>query len=167
MNVRSFQPSKFRAQYEEEIRQRATWYYAPHALSEYKVPFLDLAQKLNVLSALETPREYSSDLADALFQASQPSLGDFAEPTAFRHYLTCLHTQVRAATRPTFDETVERYRTQLENARALLATLKKKGVSGQDRDFDAAIDAGLGAVTVLEATRGAVLRHEWPTLVRE
>src|SRR5690606_7813383 len=45
MNVRSFPPAKFRAQYDDEIKQRAIWYYCPQALSEYKVPFLDIAKK--------------------------------------------------------------------------------------------------------------------------
>src|ERR1035441_5985411 len=39
MNVRSFPPAKFVTEYEEEMRQRATWYYCPQALSEYKIPF--------------------------------------------------------------------------------------------------------------------------------
>ena len=39
MNVRSFPPEKFKAVYEEEIRQRATWYYCPQALSDIRSPF--------------------------------------------------------------------------------------------------------------------------------
>ena len=42
MNVRSFSRDRFLRPDENEIRQRATWYYCPQALSEYKLPFLDL-----------------------------------------------------------------------------------------------------------------------------
>ena len=34
MNVRSFPPEKFRATYDEERKQKSTWYYCPQALSE-------------------------------------------------------------------------------------------------------------------------------------
>lgn len=39
MNVRSFPPEKFQSQFEDEMKQRATWYYCPQALSEYKILF--------------------------------------------------------------------------------------------------------------------------------
>ena len=60
MNVRSFPPDKFRSQYDEEIKQRATWYYCPQALSEYKVPFLDIALKQGVLSEMAPPEVMGS-----------------------------------------------------------------------------------------------------------
>jgi hypothetical protein len=164
MNVRSFPPSKFRAQYEEEIRQRATWYYAPHLLSEYKVQFLDLAQKLQILPRLRTPAEFGSTFADELFEAPQPSLANFTEQGAFRHYLNCLHTQVANARQPTFDATVNHYVAALEAARTQLTDLMRVGVSGQNRDFGQAIDAGRGALAVLQSNRGAVLRRSWGTL---
>jgi hypothetical protein len=165
MNVRSFPPDKFRAQYDEEIRQRATWYYAPHLLSEYKVQFLDLAKKLQVLSRLQTPAEFGSEFADGLFEAPQPSLADFTEQAAFRHYLTCLHTQAADAIRLTFDATVSHYMTSLEAARTQLTELTRVGISGQNRDFGNAVDAGRGAVSAFQANRGAVLRRKWPALV--
>lgn len=164
MNVRSFSASKFEAQLEDEIRQRATWYYAPHLLSEFKVSVLDLAQRLGELPRLRTPPEFGSGFADSLFEAPQPSLADFTEQAAFRHYLTCLHAQVEQARAPTFDSTIDRYLTTLDQARGQLHELTRRGVSGQNRDFSEAIEAGRGAIAVLQATRGAVLRHNWDAL---
>ena len=45
MNVRSFPPQKFQSAFDDEIKKRAKWYYCPHTLSEYKLPFLDIAQR--------------------------------------------------------------------------------------------------------------------------
>ena len=58
MNVRAFPPDKFRSSYDEEIRQRATWYYCPQALSEYKIPFLDIAQRQKLLARMAPPPEF-------------------------------------------------------------------------------------------------------------
>ncbi len=52
MNLRSFPPAKFRASYDDEIKQRAIWYYCPQALSEYKLFYLDIAKKLGKLTLL-------------------------------------------------------------------------------------------------------------------
>jgi hypothetical protein len=63
MNVRSFPPDKFKAPYEEEIKQRATWYYCAQALSEYKIPFLDIAKRQKVLSLMARRATLMADLS--------------------------------------------------------------------------------------------------------
>jgi hypothetical protein len=65
----------------------------------------------------------------------------------------------------TFDATVAQYLATLDAAHAELQPLARVGVSGQNRDFGAALDAGRGAIAVLQATRGAVLRHNWNALL--
>ena len=102
MNVRSFPPEKFRTAYEDEIKRKTTWYYCPQALSEYKIPTLDIAMLQGVLQDMEPPPEMGSHFADILFQGAQPSTVGFGETLAFRHYLKSLHAQVEAARRPTF-----------------------------------------------------------------
>ena len=90
-------PEKFRAQYEEEIKRKAVWYYCPQALSEYKIPTLDIAMLQGVLQEMAPPGDMGSHYADVLFQGPQPTTVQFPEPQAFRHYLQCLRSQVEAA----------------------------------------------------------------------
>jgi hypothetical protein len=52
MNVRAFSPDRFLAADEEDIKRKAVWYYAPSSLSEYKPPFLDMAQQRGVLASM-------------------------------------------------------------------------------------------------------------------
>lgn len=164
MNVRSFPPEKFRTQYEEEIKQRATWYYCPQALSEYKIPFLDIARKQGVLAQLAPSVELGSKYADVLFSGAQPTSIKWTEQAAFRHYLRCLATQTSAARRATFDETADAHERALEAAETLLATLHAVGVKGQLRDFHECVDVNRAALAVLRSNRGPVLRRKWDTL---
>lgn len=164
MNVRSFQTSKFSSQEDEEIKQRATWYYAPHLLSEYKVNFLDMAKKHKLLDGLKTPLEYSSTYADDLFTMPQPSLAAFTEQQAFRHYLQCLSVQAMSTTKSSFAATKDAYLAVLDAAEHTLKVLHQKRITGQQRDFMQAIDANRSALSFLEDSRGPVLARSWSTL---
>lgn len=164
MNVRSFPPEKFISQYEDEMRQRATWYYCPQTLSEYKVPFLDIARRLNLLDRLEAPPELDGGYASALFSGVQPSSVGFSEQSAFRHYLHGLRGQTLAAERSTFDETVVAHRELLDSAAALMSTLSASGIRGQQRDFTEMIDVNRAALELFVSLRGALLRRRWPGL---
>lgn len=165
MNVRSFNHDKFISQDDDEIKQRSTWYYAPHLLSEYKISYLDLANKSGVLATLQTHSTYGSHYADELFSVPQPSLAGFTEQQAFRHYLQCLQYQASTAIKTTFDETIKYYIQQLEVAEKNLKTLHEKGIKGQKRDFLECIDANRGAVDYLTSTRGSLLRRNWGKLI--
>lgn len=164
MNVRSFPPEKFRQQYDDEIKQRSTWYYCPQALSEYKVPFLDIAQKQRVLADMKPSPALGSSFADALFAGPQPTTVGFTEQSAFRHYLTSLHTQVGAARSATFDLTVGEHDRALDAAEKLLGRLHTAGVRGQGRDFTESIDVNRAALSVLRSNRGALLSRRWGAL---
>ncbi len=164
MNVRSFPPDKFRTSYEDEIKQRATWYYCPQALSEYRIPFLDIAYRLRILGRLAPPARLNSQYAADLFSGSQPSIVGFTEQAAFRHYLHCLRTQCAEASLPTYDETVEGYEEVLGEAETLLSRLTAAGIRGQFRDFSQIIDVNRAALSVLGATRGPMLRRRWSTM---
>lgn len=164
MNVRSFPPEKFRVQYDEEIKQRTTWYYCPQALSEYKIPFLDIAQRQRVLADMRPAAALGSTFADALFAGPQPSTIGFTEQAAFRHYLTSLHGQVRSAVASTFDETVSAHEGLLDAAETLLQRLQSVGVRGQLRDFTESIDVNRAALSVLRTSRGALLQRRWSSL---
>ena len=165
MNVRSFPPDKFRVAYDDEIKQRTTWYYCPQALSEYKIPFLDIANRLGVLAQMAPPHAIDGGFAESLFTGNQPTTIAWSEQLAFRHYLHCLRAQTEDAVKATFDETVAHHQTALGVSRGLLATLQAAGVRGQLRDFSDIVDVNEAALAVLQSTRGAMLRRRWSSLV--
>lgn len=164
MNVRSFPPDKFRAVYDEEIKQRATWYYCPESLSEYKIPFLDVAKRQGLLTFMKPSEQFDDRYVASLFGGSQPSSVGFTEQSAFRHYLSALRHQVVSARHETFDETVRAHEQMLNAADLLLTRLSAVGVTGQKRDFGDVLDANRAALGILKSTRGAMLRHRWSEL---
>jgi len=164
MNVRSFPPEKFKAQYEEEIKQRATWYYCAQALSEYKIPFLDIAKRQKVLPLMAPPTEIDGGFVSVLFSGVQPSSVPFGEQAAFRHYLHCLRGQCASATGASFDATIANHERLLNEAEALLQRLAPSGIRGQLRDFGEIVDVNRAALELFRTLRGAVLRRRWSSL---
>lgn len=166
MNVRSFTQGRFLSLEDDEIKQRSTWYYAPHLFSEYKIPTLDIAKKIGLLDHLRTPPSYGSDFGEALFTVPQPSLAGFTEQHAFRHYLQSMRVQAEEFSRPTFDQSLGSYRSALDQAEETLLALRQKSITGQQRDFMGAecIDANRAALQVLEQNHGPRLRRMWPRL---
>ncbi len=166
MNVRYFPPDKFRQQSEDEIKKRTKWYYCPQALSEFKIPILDIARRQGVLERMRPPSSYGSTYADILFHGPQPSTVGFTEQAAFRHYLHCFRHQVRNARQDTFDQTVQDHRKMIDDAEKLLTALHAMGVTGAHRDFGAseAFESNRAALCVLEASRGAQLRRYWTSI---
>jgi hypothetical protein len=162
MNVRSFPPEKFRLSYEEEVKKKAVWYYCPQALSEYKLPFLDIAQKLGVLNLL-SPKPVSPRVK-ALFSGGQPSTIGLSEPDAFQHYLSSLKQQVDDSVKGSFDDTVVAHETLLSEVESLLKGLTGYKIRGQLRDFSEIIDVNRAALEVIKATRGPLLRRNWTKL---
>jgi hypothetical protein len=161
MNVRSFPPEKFVMDYEDEMKQRATWYYCPQTLSEYKIPFLDIAHRLGLLHRMAPPANLDGGFASVLFRGALPSSVGFNEQQAFRHYLHALHQQASEATKPTFDETVDAYRRTLDNAENDLRVLTASGIKGQLRDFSSIVDVNRAALELFISLRGPILRREW------
>lgn len=159
-NVRAFQPTKFYAPEDKQSR-RTLWYYCPQALTEYKLQTLDLAKRLGVLQQMLAPSSYGSTYDEVLFAGADPSSTQWAEPRPFLHYLSCLRTQVGNSRRNTFAETLAAHRSQLDNAEALLRRWKPSGLSGGDRDFSDCLDVNRGALSLLEAARGAQLKRQW------
>jgi hypothetical protein len=152
MNVRAFSPKKFSDPDEDDVSRRATWYYAPHLLSEFKVAFLDIARRLGRLPVLQTSAPLDGRFAAALFSGTQPTATDFGESAAFRHYLHCLRQQASAARKPTFQETVLEYERLLAIAEAGLGELHRSNIVGQGRDFFETLPANRAALTLLGAT---------------
>jgi hypothetical protein len=164
MNVRSFPPDKFRSSYDEEIRQRATWYYCPQALSEYKVPFLDIAQRQHLLARMAPTPELDGGYVRHLFEGPQPTTVGFSEQLAFRHYLHALRGQVRALQHTSYDEALTAQDTLLNEAETLLGALAVAGVRGQQRDFLDSVDVNRAALALVDSLRGPILRRQWRAL---
>ncbi len=164
MNVRCFPPEKFRTVYDDEMKQRATWFYSPQALSEYKLATLDIAQRLGMLEVLRPDRLMGAGSADILFAGPQPSTVGFREPDAFRHFLTCLKWQTERARKDSFDSTLDEHMRLMDNVETLLARLHAEHITGQLRDFYESIDAHRQALTVLRQERGPTLRRKWAEL---
>lgn len=164
MNVRSFPPEKFQAAYDEEIRQRATWYYCPQALSEYKIPFLDIARRQNLLALMASPADLDGSYATPLFSGVAPSSVGFGEQAAFRHYLHALRGQALAAAKDSFDETCSVHEQTLNAAGNLLTRLAAGGIRGQLRDFLEIVDVNRAALELIRSIRGAILRRSWVRL---
>jgi hypothetical protein len=162
MNVRSFPPEKFRLSYEEDVKKKAVWYYCPQALSEYKLPFLDIAQKLGVLNLLSP--KLVSPRVKALFSGGQPSTIGLSEPDAFQHYLSSLKQQVDDSVKGTFDDTGAAHEALLSEAESLLKDLTRNKIRGQLRDFSEIVDVNRAALEVIKATRGPLLRRNWTKL---
>jgi hypothetical protein len=164
MNLRSFPPEKFSAAYNEDIKQKAVWYYCPQALSEYKIPSLDLAYSQGLLAAMAPPPNLGSNYAMGLFGGTQPTTVGLDEPNAFRHYLQSFHSQVGMLTSPSFDEAVAAEEQRLDTARQLLNQLQRAGVLGQLRDFSPILDSNLAAIRAHFNTRGHQMRRHWNSL---
>jgi hypothetical protein len=164
MNVRSFPPEKFSKNYEEEIRRRATWYYCPQALSEYKIPFLDVAHEQGVLDLMMPPSEFDGGYVNPLFSGVQPSSVRFSEQMAFRHYLHALRGQTQALNASGYDEAREIQEQMLNDAEDLLNMLRSNGVLGTNRDFSESLDVNRAALAILDRQRGPVLRRRWTSM---
>ena len=161
LNVRAFPPEKFYQTEDDSISRRATWYYCPQALSEYKIPFLDIAHRTGVLSQMRSPAAIGSHYADILFGGAVPTSVSWSETNAFRHYLTCLRSQVLAIKRGSFADTVSVINMSLDDAEALLRNLRRVGVMGQDRDFHEYVDVVRSAMVQFASAREARLSRAW------
>jgi hypothetical protein len=161
LNVRAFPIEKFYMPDEDDTSRRATWYYCPQALSEYKLPFLDVAKRMGVLNDMRPDEKFDCSYSDIIFAGATPSSINWGEQNAFRHYLSCLNLQVARGVKQTFDKTLDDYRAQLDSAEALLAQLRSKGVFGQDREFHRVLETNRSALILFQEARGERLRCSW------
>jgi hypothetical protein len=161
LNVRSFSTRKFQESDDDEISRRVKWYYCPHALSEYKIPFLDMAHRAGILHRLRPDEGLESQYAETLFTGAQPTLTDYTEQQSHRHYLQCLFQQCRNSKYSTFRDTMDYQEELLNIAESYLDEFHRVGVRGQDRDFGDIIDVNRAALAALNSSRGFVLERLW------
>jgi len=161
MNVRAFSPAKFMKP-DGSIKRKAVWYYAPNALSEFKVPFLDIAHRQGVLDVVRPPAGFPTGPSNPLFSGVQPGSVGWGERPSFRHYLSTLRHQAHLARAGGFDAALGHQEASLDEAESALESLHDAGVRGQNRDFADFIDVNRAALAVLKSSRGALLRRRWP-----
>lgn len=161
LNVRSFPPDKFYEQEESTPSRRSTWYYTPHALSEYKLHFLDIADRSGILSELRPDALMPQEYSQSLFSGAAPSTVNWREPDAFRHYLGCLNVQASAATLSSFEGTVDHHLRLLNDAESTLQRYAASGVLGSDRDFRERVDVNRSALTLFSNGLGPRMKRAW------
>lgn len=162
LNVRAFTPEKFLSPEEGAVARRAIWYYCPQSLSEYKLPFLDIAQRQGVLGRMSPQAPLSDEYCERLFAGGTPTASGWTEQFAFRHYLTSLRSQASMLSGlGSFDATMDAYRQMLAVARNEITFLRSRGVLGSQRSFADSIDANEAALALLQAHYGPRLRTDW------
>lgn len=164
LNLRWFQPEHFETIDEKQPSRRAVWYYCPQALSEYKIPFLDIAKRMELLGKVEPPDIMKNLHSEMLFKGSLPSSTGFSEKEAFRHYLYCLRKQCQDSVRNTYQETKNAHLVMLGTAEQLLSGLGEKGIRGQDRDFTEILDVNRAAIAAFDMAYQFPLSQEWKNL---
>ena len=164
LNLRWFKPEHFETIEEKQPSRRAVWYYCPQALSEYKIPFLDIASRMNLLNRMEPPKLMKNLYSDMLFSGSLPTSTGFSEKLACRHYLYCLRKQCQGSVRETYKETKDAYLAMLGTAEQLLSGLGDKGIRGQDRDFSEICDVNRAAISAFDMAYQFPLSKEWENI---
>ncbi len=164
LNLRWFQPEHFETIKEKSISRRSVWYYCPQVLTEYKIPFLDIAKRMGLLNKMEPSSDMKNLFSNMLFGPSLPSSTGFGEKEAFRHYLFCLGKQCQTSVLNTYNETKDAHLAMLDTAELLLSSLGSKGIKGQDRDFTEILDVNRAAISAYDMAYQFPLSREWGIL---
>lgn len=164
MNVRSFVPGKFVTALQDEIAQRQTWYFCARSMSEYTIPYLDIAYRAGLLDDMAPQAPLPVEFAALLFRGTLPTSVEWGEAQAFRHYLATLRTMARGARQSTFQTTVDSHLAFLDSAETLDESLRRAGILAGTRDFHGVFDAHRSALAIHARTRGVILSREWDRL---
>jgi hypothetical protein len=164
LNVRWFQPEHFETTDNDDPSRRTTWYYCPHALSEFKLAYLDVAHRAGVLATLAPPEQMENEYCRVLFGGAMPSSTNYKEGDSFKHYLHCLRVQCDLAGKATYKDTCDAQFAQLETAARILNGLHNERIKGQDRDFGEIADVNEAAIQIFNKEYGFVMAQEWATL---
>lgn len=164
MNTRSFNPAKFKSPKDDDIKHKSTWYYLPTAFSEYKAALLDVAMQRGYLDAFHPQGEFQNPYSEMLFKGAQPSSTNYNETNSFKHYLHCLKVQCDMLSLDTYQETYDAYEFMLNTAENQIRDFKRRGMSGQNRDFAPAVEANRVAMCANNEDYGFRLQLDWQQL---
>lgn len=159
MNTRSFTFDKFKSD-TGDIKRHKLWYYAPTLLTEYSIPYLDVAYASKVLLHLDCRKLVPDSPAARIFSGMvQPSTVAFRQPDSFVHYLLALNAQRLAAEADgTYDGKFRCQLDMLEMSGRKLAHLAKYRINGQNRDFAEMIKVNETALHMFDAELGMRMR---------
>lgn len=163
MNVRAFPPGKFEEP-TDQIKRKKTWYYAPSTLSEFGLPYLDLAHGRGLLNHFAPVHCGCGPVTGMLAGKLQPTAVGLPERASFQHYLTELRGQWLSIRQPSFPATLDALRSSLQQARLDTSALSKFGISGEQRDYGPVVAPSENALKFLESTRGPILMRKWAGL---
>ncbi|MDR0932091.1 MAG: hypothetical protein LBM70_03615 [Victivallales bacterium] len=161
LNVRWFQSEHFETTDSDDLSRRTKWYYCPQVLSEFKVTYLDVAQRAKIIETMVPPTEMKNKYSQVLFGEAMPSSTNYKEGDSFRHYLHCLRIQCELASKTTYKETLNSQFAQLETAARILDGLHKERIKGQDRDFGEIVDVNEAAIQIFDKEFGFAMAQEW------
>lgn len=164
MNTRSFNPAKFKSPKDDDIKHKSTWYYLPAAFSEYKAALLDVAMQRGYLDAFLPQGEFQNPYSEMLFKGAQPSSTNYNETNSFKHYLHCLKVQCDMLSLSSYQETYDAYEFMLNTAENQIREFKRRGMSGQNRDFAPAVEANRVAMCANNEDYGLRLQLDWQHL---
>ena len=137
------------------------WHYLPTAFSEYKAALLDVAMQRGYLNAFYPQGAFKSPYSDMLFRGALPSSTNYNETNSFKHYLHCLKIQCDMLSLSSYQETYGTYEFMLNTAENQIREFKKRGMSGQNRDFAPAIEVNRIAMCANDEDYGLKLRFDW------
>lgn len=163
INTRSFNTNKFNNP-ESGNGRRSKWYYCPQAMTEYQIPFLDIAKRIGILNNLKTDESFKSNFSEILFAGAQPTTVNFGERDSYAHYLHCLKVQANNEIKTTFEETKNSLTMEIETARLLTEDFIKNGITGRNRDFNNIADINLSAIAAFNVIRGLSMSHNWSSI---
>lgn len=161
MNTRSFVPGKFKSPKDDDIKHKSTWYYLPSAFTEYKAALLDVALQRDYLDSFVPQGEYKNVYSEMLFNGAQPSSTNYNETNSFKHYLYCLRIQCGLLSKGSYEESYSAYEFMLNAAENQIKEFKKRGMTGQNRDFAPAIEANRIAMCANDEDYGLRLKLDW------
>ena len=164
MNTRSFNPAKFKSPKDDDIKHKSTWYYLPTAFSEYKAALLDVAMQRGYLDLFLPQGEFRNPYSEMLFKGAQPSSTNYNETNSFKHYLHCLKVQCDMLSLDSYQETYDAYEFMLNTAENQIREFKRRGMSGQNRDFAPAVEANRVAMCANNEDYGFRLQLDWQQL---
>lgn len=164
-NVRFFNKERF-VPNDESGGQQIIWYYCPNSLSDYKISYLDIAQRTGVLDLMKPPDKCKSVYASPLFAGATPSSVNFGQQPSFRHFLQCMYHQVSESRNSGFIETYDYNVKLFEDALKLALKLERNGVTTNiDRGMmEDHFNAVRSAMIALSASRSVRLRRKWAML---
>lgn len=164
LKTRLFPLGDFNNDDEQKGGRRSPWYYCPQALSEYQLQFLDIAHSCGILDDMKTDKLFNSDYTDILFKGAQPTIINFSEREAFRHYLQCLNTQCKYVSKDSYEETKKYLTLIFETAIDLTNYFRTNGVRGKHRDFNNVGESNLSVIDAFENLRGLVFKSMWNSI---